>query len=104
MRHYPQERLLEIYRPDKPPLHLTELVDFQFDFFSQQNVLLDIYRYPAAAVPSELLEDYPWLGPYREQVCTVYRFAASAGCDGVAVCRTSGVLCVPNLFENQTDF
>ncbi|WP_373742230.1 hypothetical protein [Neisseria sp.] len=104
MRHYPQERLLEIYRPDKPPLHLTEVVDFWFDFFSPQNVLFDIYRYPAAAVPSELLEDYPWLGHYREQACTVYRFAASAGCDGVAVCRTSGGLSVPDLFENQTDF
>lgn len=68
-------------------LCFSDVVQFELNFFSDQNVLFSISEYTLDDVPSVVLEDYPFLASYRQhpQAVHIYHVIPSVGLEGVIV-------------------
>ena len=68
-------------------LCFSDVVQFELNFFSDQNVLFSINEYALDDVPPAVLEDYPFLASYRQhsQAVYIYHVIPSVGLEGVIV-------------------
>lgn len=68
-------------------LSFSDVVQFELNFFSDQNVLFSINEYALEGVPTAVLEDYPFLASYRQhpQAVYIYHVIQSVGLEGVIV-------------------
>ena len=78
-------------------LCFSDIVQFELNFFSDQNVLFGINEYTPRDAPSALLQDYPFLASYRQhpQAVYIYHVIPSVGLEGVIVTSGRASLCAP---------
>ena len=81
-----RRRLTLSFQPAEE-LCFSDVVQFELNFFSDQNVLFSINEYALDDVPPAVLEDYPFLASYRQhpQAVHIYHVIPSVGLEGVIV-------------------
>lgn len=82
-----ERRRLTLSFQSAEELCFSDIVQFELNFFSDQNVLFSINEYTLCDAPSALLQDYPFLASYRQhpQAVHIYHVIPSVGLEGVIV-------------------
>lgn len=82
------ERLTLVFAHEEK-LVFNEIVQFELNFFSDQNVVFDIEKYTTDDIPETLIDDYPFLESYkRDHQVLIYYINASVGMSGIIICKS----------------
>lgn len=92
-----ERRRLTLSFQSAEELCFSDVVQFELNFFSDQNVLFSINEYALDDIPPAVLEDYPFLASYRQhpQAVYIYHVIPSVGLEGVIVTSGRPSLCAP---------
>ncbi len=73
------------------PLILEKVIQIQLDYFSDQNIIFDIYKYRFNEIPNDVLEEYPFLNSYAnsEIEYLYYHIFSSVGMTGIVICEVN---------------
>jgi len=83
-----EKKKLTFYFADKGDLSFNNIIQFELNFFSDENVLFDIEIYTMNNVPKILLKDYPFLSNYhnnRNNHLIIYYLNPSVGISGIII-------------------
>lgn len=66
----------------------TNVIQIELNYFSDQNILFDIYKYGYSSIPTDLISDYPFLSSYNGSANNYiyYYICASVGLSGLVIC------------------
>ncbi len=68
-------------------LKFNEVVQFELNYVSDQNVISNIYSWVSNNIPDYLIKDYPFLSNFRTTKTKCYYIDSSVGLTGIIICH-----------------
>lgn len=86
-----KDKKLVLFFVDREMLIFSDIIQFELNFFSDQNILFEIKKYSVKDVPKKILEDFPFLMNYNKKQFFIFYCNSSIGISGIIVSK-SGVI------------
>jgi len=85
--HDKSQNILKLLCDNSQEIIFSNILQFEFNFFSDQNVIFEINSYKTNELPVPIMEDYPFLKNYINTDLLIFYINSSVGLSGVIICE-----------------
>lgn len=84
--HDKENKTLTLYFEDERLIY-NNVVFFQINHFSEQNIILDLFYFSNKDIPEDLLQNFPFLQPFTrtDEHYEICHISSSVGSEGVVI-------------------